>query len=88
MLVETSKQDVRSVTGRNLREIMILLGKTSVNDVNKKDVEEIEYFPIDPAEKWKVNAIKEIIDVKNGVADIENFELEELETILIHICTA
>ena len=88
MLVETSKQDVRSVTGRNLREIMILLGKTSVNDVNKKDIENIEYFPMDAAEKWKVEAIKEIIDVKNGVADIENFELEELETILIHLCTA
>ena len=36
VLMNTAKEDVRSVTGRNYREIMLLVGKTSVNDVNKK----------------------------------------------------
>ena len=44
MLVETSKKDVRSVTGHNFRQIMLLLGKTSVEAGEKKDVKEIMRF--------------------------------------------
>ena len=43
MLMETAKTDVRSVTGRNFRECMLLMGKVSVNDVSRKDVDMIEY---------------------------------------------
>ena len=62
MLMDTSKKDVRSVTGGNYRNMMLLLGKTSIEDVKKEDVEKIG---LDETELWKVNAIKEIIDVKN-----------------------
>ena len=88
MLLETAKHDVRSVTGRNMREIMLLAGKTSVNEVTGKDIESIEYFPMDKTENWKVEVIKEIIDVKSKIAAIDNFECEELETILTYLCTS
>ena len=37
MLMETSRRDVRSVTGQNFRHIMILAGKTSVEEMKKED---------------------------------------------------
>ena len=88
MLMDTSKKDVRSVTGGNYRNIMLLLGKTSIEDVKKEDVEKIEYFPLDETEFWKVNAIKEIIDVKNKQLDLENFKTEEIEEMLTFLCTS
>ena len=67
---------------------MLLAGKTSVNHINGKDIETIEYFPMDKTENWKVDLIKEIIDVKSKIAAIDNFECEELETILTYLCTS
>ena len=88
MLMETAKKDVRSVTGHNFRNIMLLVGKSSVDSVKKEDVDKIEYFPLNEADRWKIGAIKEIIDVKSGTLDIADFELEELDEILTYLCTS
>ena len=88
MLMETSRSDVRSVTGNNFRNIMLLLGKSVVQDVKREDVKNIKYFPITEAERWRIDAIKEIVEVKNRTLDIDNFKLEELEEILTNLCTS
>ena len=88
MLMNTAKQDVRSVTGKNYREIMLLVGKTSVNDVTRKDADKIDYFQMDVKDLWKVDFIKEIINVKSKKANIDNFNREELETVLTYLCTS
>ena len=88
MLMETSKKDVRSVTGQNFRNIMLLVGKTSVEEIKKEDALRIEYFPMKEADSWKIDAIKEIINVKNRILDIEDFEPEKLEEILTYLCTS
>ena len=87
MLMNEAKKDVRSVTGSNLRNIMILAGKSSVEDVKVEDVDTIPYFNLSEDEHWKIAPIKEIIDVKAGNLDIPGFDLEELESILSHLCT-
>ena len=87
MLLNEAKKDVRSVTGSNLRNIMILAGKSSIEDVTVEDVDTIPYFNLSEDEHWKVDSIKEIIDVKAGNLDVPGFDLEELETILNHLCT-
>ena len=79
MLLKTAKKDVRSVTGQNYRNIMLLVTKTSVEAVKKEDAEKIDYFPINQTDSWKVNAIQEIINLKNRTLDIANFEVEEIE---------
>ena len=88
MLMETSKRDVRSVTGRNYREIMILLGKTSIENISKRDGDSVEYFKIREADSWRVEMIEEIINLKNQVLDIENFSDAELDYMLTYICTS
>ena len=44
MRMNEAKNDVRSVIGSNLRNIMILAGKFSVEDVKVEDVDTIPYF--------------------------------------------
>ena len=85
MLMETAMMDVRSVTGNNLRNIMLLVGKTSVADVRKTNV--VSYFKLEDNEFWKVQAIKDIIDTKAGKLDVPGFTMEELDEILLHLCT-
>ena len=88
MLMETARSDARSVTGNNHRNIMLLLGKSDVQAVKKEEVKNIEYFPIKEAESWRIDAIKEVIEVKTRTLDIDNFKLEELEEILTYLCTS
>ena len=61
---------------------MILAWKSSVENVDS-----ISYFSLSEDEHWKVDSIKEIIDVKAGNLDVPGFHLDELETILNHLCT-
>ena len=86
--VKTAKKDVRSITGHNFRNIMLLVGKSSVESVKQEDIDKIEYFPLDETERWKIDVIKEIIDVKSSTLDIAGFALEELKEILTYLCTS
>ena len=88
MLMETAMKDVRSVTGANLRNIMLLMGKTSVGEIKRVDVENINYFRLDEKESLKVQCIQEIIEAKNNRVEIPGFEGEELQAMLNYLCTS
>ena len=88
MLMENAIKDVRSVTGANLRNIMLLMGKTSVGEIKRVDVENINYFKLDEKESWKVQCIQEIIEAKNNRVEIPGFEREELQEMLNYLCTS
>ena len=87
MLMIEAKKDVRSITGSNFRNIMILMGKSTLEDINLRDVDSLTYFKLEDDEKWKITAIREIVDTKLGLMDIPGFDLEELETLLSYLCT-
>ena len=50
MLRQEAMADVRSVTGSNYRHIMLLLGKSSVNDVKLCDAEKLSYIMMEEVE--------------------------------------
>ena len=87
MLMKEAMNDVRYVTGSNLRNIMLLVGKTSIDDVKVEDVDSLEYFKMRDDELWKIPQIQEIINVKVGNLEVAGFENEELEILLSHLCT-
>ena len=88
MLQLEAIRDVRSVTGSNYRNIMLLLGKSRVEDVKLEDSASLTYHQLDQNETWKVSSIKEIINAKAGLLEVPGFENEELEEILCHLCTS
>ena len=64
-LLDLIKRDTRTTTGFNLRTIMILTGKKSIEEL-EAGPSDFAYHPIDPNEAWRVKFIKEIINVKHG----------------------
>ena len=81
------KHDVRSVTGRNLRNIMTLVGKDSIESLNQFDANNITYQDMDDENIWRVNLVREITDIKFGEYHLDNFKRKELNTMLKNICT-
>ena len=88
MLLRTIKTSVKSVTGYNLRRIMLELGKTNIDQLNNVGIDNIEYQPVKNEDKWKISVLKECIDVKHGRMNIDGFTSEELEEIVSHLCVS
>ena len=86
-LLKLVRCDTRSTTGNNLRNIMLLLGKHTINDVRPGDIDNYEYAPTSTEDEWKVVMVKELIDVRADSASIEGFSKDELDEILEHLCS-
>ena len=80
------KYDTQSVTGNNLRKIMLLLEKNSIDEMNKSDANELKYFPIPDSERWKIDTINEITDIKFCIKTLHHFPHDELDDILNKLC--
>ena len=78
----------RSTTGSNLRNILLLTSKYDSAMLVPSDALEIEFVPVPEEETWKINLVKELIDVKWGEASIADFSTDEIDEILEQICTS
>ena len=82
------KNDARSTTGQNLRNMMLLFDKNSIDEIEEKDIIEYVYAPVESKDEWKLQMIKELIDVKNKELEIENLSKEELDHMIEYLCTS
>ena len=87
-LLQQIQHDTGSTTGSNLRNIMLLLGKHKIEEVSIRDLNSFEYCPVQSDNKWKVDMVKELIEVRENNLHVENFSAEEFEEILEHLCTS
>ena len=80
------KYDVRSVTGSNLRHIMLEVKKSNVDSVNINDIDQLKYYPVSEENEHKIELLKELIDIKFGEASVPGFDKEEIHEMIRHIC--
>ena len=86
-LLKIIKHDVRSTTGANLRNIMLLLGHDKVEDIQIRDINDVVYATVKPEDSWKVEMLREMIEVVNDELRLENLTLEEIFYSMNYICT-
>ena len=77
--------DTRSVTGHNLRCLLLKSKAEHVHELNPKD-DNFKYKEVPAGEEFRVDFIKEIIEVKNNKSEVPGFTMEELDEILQHLC--
>ena len=53
-----------------------------------KDLNRYEYCPVQPGDEWKVDMVRELIEVRENNLNVEHFTAEELEEVLEHLCTS
>ena len=58
--------DVRTVTGQNLRNILLLTNKLHVDQLDPSIVSTLEYHKKDEQETWRTSLVKELVDLKHG----------------------
>ena len=85
-LLEAVVGDARCTTGSNLRNIMLMAGKNRIEELDEGDID-IEYHEILESEAWRVDFIKEVVELKYGDLSLPGFTEEELEEIQNYLCT-
>ena len=79
--------DVRSITGKNLTKIMLLCDANYIDKSKPGDCSELKFRTIPIGEEWRINLVKELINVKHDASTLENLDAEEIEEILEYVCT-
>ena len=77
--------NVRSITGKNLTKIMC-----DANYIDKSkpgNCSELKFRTIQIGEEWRINLVKELINVKHDTSTIENLDAEEIEEMMEYVCT-
>lgn len=87
-LLATIKYDTRSTTGKNLRRLMLVAGKSNISHLNKNDEQLRTYYKVLDENRWKVNLVKETVDVRFGCLQVENFSIDEIEEIQNFLCSS
>ena len=81
MILSAIEYDARSVTGRNLRSIMMVSGKYDISNINVSDYENITYHTMEEDDKWSIEIIKNILEEREASGlDIED------EAMLEYLC--
>ena len=86
-LLDVVKNDVRLTTGHNLRSIMMLAGKNTVEELVMGNVD-FDYHKVDESEAWRVDFVQEIIELRFGDLEVPGMDHDELQQILEYICTS
>ena len=73
-------------TGYNMRAIMMLAGKNNIHELDSRTTD-FEYNKLGRDEEWKANLVQELIELRHGGLKVPGMKLEELEEILVFICT-
>ena len=80
--------DTQSVTGSNLREILLLTEKNDVSELRPIDSQNIKYKEVPEGEEWRINLLKELIDVRTGDLKVNGFKEAEIKLIIDDICSS
>ena len=92
LLLQTIKDDVQTITGKNIRYILDELGQEDIFNVKKSCINELVFVPIDENDRWKIRFVEEMTDLKQNVLFLEendhgDFSLDEIGEIIAHIST-
>ena len=87
-LYHLASRDVRTVTGSNLRNILMLTNTLQVDDLDQSMVDNIKYHELDENEMWRIGLLKELVNIKHGELNLlEGLSNDDLEAILNFSCT-
>ena len=88
VLLQLIKRDCRSITGSNLRNILLMSSKDDISDLTRTDIDSMVYMPVPDHDKWRINMVEELINIKRGELLIEEYEAEHIDYMINEISTS
>ena len=76
--------ECRSVTGRNLRSIMLETKHDTLTNFDLHCDWKTSYYKIPEEESWRVNLIEVLLDTKRGIRTMNDFAPEDIDDMLTY----
>ena len=93
LLLQMSKDNLETVTGRNIRYILTELNQEDIFKIKKSYIKKnLKFAPAAEDDEWKIEFVKEITNVKQNVLHVEGndhgqFTTEELDELVSYLST-
>ena len=86
-LFKIIRHDCRSTTGRNLRKIMHYCGNIQISEITSKEISEKSYHHTPVPEIWRLDLVKELLEIRNDNCDLHVWKTEEITDCIRFLCT-
>ena len=80
-------KDCRSITGANLRRIMLECNATNLKKPTNADISRHGFESAPVGEEWRGEIIRELIGIRDGTFEKNGWSNEEISEVLLHLCT-
>ena len=87
-LLSICKYDCRSTTGKNLRQLMIMSDKYTIDSIEESDFDSMEYCPVPEGDTWRIGILDELLDSRSSIAEIPGFTQEEIQDLIDFVCVS
>ena len=74
-------------TGHNLRTILLLTKKNSISQIQESDFVSLAYKNIPEGEEWRVQLLKELIDIRHNPKMLQEFSYDEIDEMISQAST-
>ena len=81
-LLRLIENDTRSITGSNLREILILTKKKQIFELCLEDAELIKYKDVPESENWRIQCLTDLINVRCGISELDGFTEKDINHMI------
>ena len=79
-------KDTRSQFGDNLRRLMILTRRQTIEQMTDEDIRNIITHPVPQEEFWRVDISRELQRIKSNDLRVDGFDSQEVNELLVYIC--
>ena len=62
--------------------------KDDISDLTRTDIYSMVYMPVPDQDKWRINMLEELINIKWGELLIEEYEAEHIDYMINEISTS
>ena len=87
-LLNTVKNDVGSTTGSNIKGIKELMNKDSLNEISISEIKDITFAEIPIGCEWRIPVLEELLSVRDGNSEMENFTNKDIQNMIDFICSS
>ena len=82
------QNDCRSVTGSNIRNIMLNCTEDKHRPFSNVGIEKVELYPCPADATWKIPLIKELIEMRDGGRTSTGWTMENITDTIDYLCTS
>ena len=68
-------------------DILLMLNGHNIEMVKASGLRHMEYHAVTKSDKWRINLAKEVVGAKWNQTELNGFKREEIDEMLVYVCT-